>query len=116
MGRRISPSPDTGRRRHQVAAGATVNAVAFAPDGATLAAGGENQVIRRWDVDTGQARLALQEDEEPLRRVALAVDVGARFVGGHGAVLDQPVELVVGQLLEQEAAAELVGEGHSRAR
>ena len=36
-----------------------VYAVAFSPDGKTLATGGRDRVIRLWDVQTGELRVSL---------------------------------------------------------
>ena len=53
-----------------------------------------------------QLDLAVEQDVEGLGRGILAVHVDARVVRLHGAVIDQPVQLLVGEALEQEAASQ----------
>ena len=55
-----------------------------------------------------QLDLAFEEDVEGLRRATLVVDVDSCAVRLDGAVWDEPVQLFVGQALEEKAAAQLL--------
>src|SRR5262249_12663397 len=51
-----------------------VHAVAFSPDGATLAAGGSAGVIRLWDISSGELRHRFSGHVGAVRRLAFAPD------------------------------------------
>src|SRR5262249_5400590 len=52
--------------------GAVVGAVAFAPDGKTLASASEDGQIRFWAADTGQQQNAAQADRHAIRALAFS--------------------------------------------
>ncbi len=54
--------------------GLSVTAVAFAPDGDTLAAAGSDGVIRLWDVPSGALRVTFSGHVGTVRRLAFAPD------------------------------------------
>ncbi|MFE5795161.1 WD40 repeat domain-containing protein [Streptomyces sp. NPDC056503] len=58
-----------------------VNAVAYAPDGGTLATGSEDGTARLWDVRTGKPRLTLTGHTKSVSSVAFAPD-GATLATG----------------------------------
>lgn len=58
-----------------------VFAVAFAPDGQTLASGSEDHTIRIWDVQTGQSLRTLTEHTDEVNAVAFSAD-GKLLVSG----------------------------------
>src|SRR5262249_34960813 len=70
----------TVRLRHAAA----VTAVAFAPDGRTLASGGSDHVIRLWEPATGRelARLA-GEHKDPITALAYSPDGKSLVSGGN---------------------------------
>ena len=51
-----------------------VNSVAFSPDGAALATGGRDKMVRLWDADTGAARHTLDGHEDYVTSVAFSPD------------------------------------------
>ena len=77
-------NPDTGRLKITLM-GAThsVRAVAFSPDGATLAAGIRDRNIQLWDVPTGELVVTLRGNRQPVNSVAFSPD-GNTLAGGSG--------------------------------
>jgi WD40 repeat protein len=68
--------------------GLSIGAVAFAADGATLAAGCSDGVIRLWDVSSGELRLTLSGHTDTVRRLAFAADGRTLASLGHDNVLN----------------------------
>ena len=59
-----------------------VTAVAYAPDGATLATGGDDGTVRIWDARTGQQQHQLTGHTGPVTAVAYAPDGATLATGG----------------------------------
>jgi WD40 repeat protein len=68
----------TVRLRHEGPA----SAVAFSPDGQTLASGGRDGTIRLWEMATGKERLRIQGPATMFRSVAFSPD-GKLLASGH---------------------------------
>ncbi|WP_433271392.1 protein kinase domain-containing protein [Actinosynnema sp. CS-041913] len=67
--------PATGRVEREIAVGADVTALAFAPDGETLAtASADRPDVRLWDVGTGEQLAAVQGHRSPPTRLAFTAD------------------------------------------
>ena len=68
----------------QIGHGNEIYAVAFAPDGRTLAAGGSEPSVRIWDANTGELRRILAQN--PTTALAFAPDGGVLACAGEGEV------------------------------
>src|SRR5207302_1655743 len=53
---------------------ASVESVAFSPDGSTLASGSGDKTVRLWDVKTNQAKDTLQGHTDGVRSIAFGPD------------------------------------------
>jgi WD40 repeat protein len=53
-----------GKHLHTIRAATNVRCLALSPDGKTLATGGDDGVVRLWDVDTGTAKGTLKEGSD----------------------------------------------------
>ncbi|WP_405837380.1 helix-turn-helix domain-containing protein [Streptomyces sp. NBC_01518] len=74
--------------RHRLTVGAKVRAVAFSPDGRTLATASADEAIRLWDTATGTLRVTLAGHTGPVRSVAFSPDGRTLADGGeHGLEL-----------------------------
>jgi WD40 repeat protein len=58
----------------QAPAGGRIGAVAFSPDGQTLAAGGSGNIVTLWSVSQRRRLVALPEQESPISSVAFSHD------------------------------------------
>jgi len=78
-----------------------VAALAFAPDGAQLAAGGEDQLLRVWTIADGTV---VREIATPAPiRAAVFDKEGARLISGHGDNIIRVWSLAVAESTEAEA-------------
>jgi WD40 repeat protein len=60
-----------------------IRAVAFTRDGRTLASGGEDRMVRLWQVATGQGLLTLRGHTQPVNGLAFAPDGKLLASAGH---------------------------------
>jgi WD40 repeat protein len=60
----------TDRLRHDGA----IHSIAFSPDGKAVASGGDDKVVRLWDVRTGKEVYRLQAHEGPVSHIAFSPD------------------------------------------
>jgi WD40 repeat protein len=85
-----------------------VNAVAFAPDGRTLAWNGSAACLTLWDVDRGQARATLRGHSGWIRSVAFAPDGQTLVSGGADATVrlwDAPPATLSRQMAPNESSS-----------
>jgi WD40 repeat protein len=80
--RSLATAPPTGEL------GLAVSAVAFSADGAALAAGCSDGVIRLWDIATGDLRFTFSGHEGDVRRLAFAPDGRTLASLGHNNVIN----------------------------
>lgn len=64
-----------------------INAVAFDPDGSTLATGSRDGDVCLWDVETGEHTLTLVGDGEDVRWLAFGAGGATLFAAGEGSLL-----------------------------
>jgi WD40 repeat protein len=77
---------DEGRGRPLIRASGKLDAIAFSPDGLTLAtASGDSRAVTLRDVATGQERASLADHRGPIRSIAFSPD-GTRLAVASGVV------------------------------
>jgi WD40 repeat protein len=79
-----------------------IHALAFFPDGKTLASGGSDNVVRVWDGDTGRQRHRLEGHKGPVESLAVSAD--GRLLASGGGYSDPCIHLwdaVKGTLLRR---------------
>ena len=64
-----------------------MRAVAIAPDGSWLASGGDDGLVRVWDLATGQQRAALRGHRGAVHAVAIAPDGSWLASGGDNGLV-----------------------------
>ena len=69
-----SSAGEPGERHVLRASADTVRAVAFSPDGSTLATGGYDHILRLWDVATGRERAAFHGHTDRIESVSFSPD------------------------------------------
>jgi WD40 repeat protein len=76
---------DTATLRHRATLSHhdNVYAVAFSADSKTLATGGEDGIVRLWNVALGQELLALEAQQAPIRTLAFSSD-GRTLASSYG--------------------------------
>ncbi|MGW5861664.1 nSTAND1 domain-containing NTPase [Streptomyces sp. NPDC055239] len=101
-----------GRLQKTLSSGSlTVEAIAFSPDGATLAAGGGDMSVRLWDIKTGRTRTTLIGHTDTVNGIAFSPDGKTVATGSSDRTIRiwrtprEPVKTVVGQAAHASAAA-----------
>src|SRR3954447_23731375 len=79
-------APEGGRGRPLIRESGKLDAIAFSPDGLTLAtASGDSRAVTLWDVATGRERANLADHRGPIWSVAFSPD-GMRLAAASGKV------------------------------
>jgi WD40 repeat protein len=115
-------APEEGRGRPLIRANGKLDAIAFSPDGLTLAtASGDSRAVTLWDVATGRERASLTDHRGPLWSIAFSPD-GRRLAVASGrvpAVADPAADGEVGEIRlwdvsgrKPKPRANLVGHGY----
>jgi WD40 repeat protein len=73
-GKELRRLGETTARSNPYAPARSIYCLAYSPDGKSLAAGGADQLIHIWDVDTGKERYRLQGHLGPVTCVAFSAD------------------------------------------
>jgi len=89
----------------------SIHRLAFTPDGHTLASGGDDAVIRLWDVSTGKPLQTLSSQNSPIYALAWSPD-GSRLASGS---FDGSIHLweMQGRQAAQSGTATRILRGHS---
>ncbi|HJT79352.1 MAG TPA: WD40 repeat domain-containing protein, partial [Gemmataceae bacterium] len=98
------PAPSWHERATLTGHDGQVNAVAFSPDGKTLASGGQDCAVVLWDLVTGKARTTLRGHQEPVACVAFSPD-GKLVASGSAGVLPGAAREKRGQVKLWDAAS-----------
>jgi WD40 repeat protein len=77
-------SARTGKTERELPVPAAILAVAFSPDGTTLAAGAFDECVHLWDVATWEERRVLRRHRSEVRAVAFSPDGTTLATGGVG--------------------------------
>ena len=87
----------------------TLTAIAFAPDGKSLASAARDKQVKLWSLETGQAIASVKIGIEQPSALAFSPD-SKRLAVGDVALSVQVLELPSGKVLEQIAHTDAVGE------